>query len=228
MTFDRLDPDLLSALLEAQLSHSATTIIVEGESTVFNSSLLGFDYYENTLLIDGLSPPLDVALRNKLENIPFWLQIKHPRGYINLSCVLVGAKHELYTLQMLDGELTQNRRWQSRLIFNARSGPTTKFWIKQNLPVEGTLHDISVGGASVDFFGKDTRSSIARNNEYTFAIQFNEQFTLSLTGIIKQNRFKREPCCHSRARVVFTRLDEVVRSQLINFIDNTLDESAAA
>ncbi|VUD56493.1 hypothetical protein TDB9533_02149 [Thalassocella blandensis] len=227
MAFDRLDPDLLSALLEAQFNHAQATLFLNNEATPFSSTLLGFDYYENTLLIDGLSPPIEQMIRNRLMQKPFWMQIKSERGYIHISCILLEVQHDLYTLSLLEGELTHNRRWHPRLAFPSRSGPKIKFQRKNGPDLDGIIRDISISGATADFFGKDIRSELQKNSQVKTRIVFNEQFNLSVDCLIKQSSFLRQPCCHSKVRLMFNDYDQVSRLQLQEFIEALTETEAA-
>jgi hypothetical protein len=217
------DSDMVSVLLEAQNMHSRVNVILGDNSDALTSVVLGFDYYEKTLLIDGFIPPLD---RSNIQNArlsPFCLQLKHLDGYLNLSCRLLETLHDLHTLTIVDGEFTQNRRWNARLYFDNREGPTFSFSPLSEPKVSGSIRNLSADGACIEFLGRDITVSLQRLSKFTSNIAFNEQFHIQLECEVKQVRFLRIPCCHSLLRVAFTSYRPVIRAQLENFIDSLHD-----
>ena len=217
---DIKNPDIIGALLDAQDTHSNVKIYQLHCIEPLHSRVLGFDYYSQTLLIDGFSPPQNQKNLALMKEEAFYLQIKASNGkFLRLTCLLVEEHFDLFTLKILTAEFTLNQRWFQRIQFEPRNGPACKFALKEQLPIEGHIRDLSVHGALVECYGDDLREQFVFSRFCETQIKFNELFELSTTCQLKQIQFSRKPSCHTRIRIGFSHHTSVSYSQVENFIN---------
>ncbi|MFL0799123.1 MAG: flagellar brake protein [Agarilytica sp.] len=216
---DLSDQELISALLDAQQQHKVVKVYLTNGSQALNSNLLGFDYYERSLLLDSLTPPVGNQQLKSMAKTPFWLQVRHQDSYLNLYCVVSEFQYDLYTLKILQHEFTDNQRWFPRIRFDARQGPELTLDVPHELPIKGRIRNLSVHGAMVEFYGEDIREHIGSLQHCLCRLRFNELFDVELKADVKQLTYERKPSCHSRLRLMFTSHSGVSYSQLDNFID---------
>ncbi len=219
------DQDLLNALLEAQHHHKSIKVYLPDGNLALSSTVLGFDYYARTILLDSLTPPIRGRQAKTLENTPFWLQLRHDGSMINIFCTLEECQYDLYTLKILQHEFTDNQRWFSRIHFDVRTGPKLSLEVPHELPVEGHIRNLSVHGALVEFYGEDVRERLGAHGNYNCRMRFNDLFDAHVTTEIRHAAFLRKPSCHSALRLVFRSHSDVSYAQLDNFI-NAFQEEA--
>lgn len=219
IVLDLSDQDLVSALLDAQQNHKVVKVYLPDGNQPLSSTVLGFDYYERSLLLDSLTPPVGKQKLKTLEKTPFWLQLRHEDRYLNLFCVVDEYQYDLYTLKILQHEFTDNQRWFSRIRFDVRKGPQLTVDLPHELPIKGYIRDLSAHGALVEFYGNDIRDQLEDRKVCDCRLRFNELFDVELKAEIKQLTFARRPSCHSQLRLMFTSHSSVTFSQLENFIE---------
>ena len=219
------DQDLLNALLEAQHHHKSIKVYLPDGNLALNSTVLGFDYYARTILLDSLTPPIRGRQAKTLEKTPFWLQLRHDGSMLNIFCTLDECQYDLYTLKILQHEFTDNQRWFSRIHFDVRTGPSLSIEIPHELPIEGHIRNLSVHGAMVEFYGDDVRERLGTQTASHCRMRFNDLFDVQLQAEIRQAAFLRKPSCHSALRLVFRAHNDVSYAQLDNFI-NAFQENA--
>ncbi len=217
--FNLSDQTLIAALLDAQQQHTFVKVYLPNGDQPLCSTVLGFDYYEKTLLLDSLTPPIGQDQLSSMEKTPFWLQMKHRDSYLNIFCIVEEFQYDLYTLKILQHEFTDNQRWFSRIKFDTRKGPELTLEVPHELPVVGYIRNLSVHGAMAEFYGEDIRDRVTTNGPISCRLKFNELFDISLKAEIKNLAFLRKPSCHSHLRVLFRSHSNVSFSQLQNFID---------
>lgn len=227
MPFDRLEPDVISALIEAQFKHAQARLILNNETTPISSTLLGFDYYENAILLDGLHPPIADRLLKRLQQAPFWLQIKVQSGYLHILCIIKSVQHDLYTLELIDGDISLNRRWHPRVSFSARKGPKVHISQRDLQFSDAYIKDISISGAQILVYGAQRQSALQKNASIHLSMQFNDQFSLGAQASVLRQQWQRTPNFHSVLRVKFSPLEAHARGQLQHFIDALTEEIAA-
>lgn len=224
---DLSDQNLLAALLDAQQQHKVVKVYLPNGCQALNSTVLGFDYYERSLLLDSLTPPIGKKKLKSLEKTPFWLQMRHQDQYLNLFCVVLEFQYDLYTLKILQHEFTDNQRWFSRIRFEVRQGPQLSLDLPHELPIKGHIRNLSAHGAMVEFFGDDIREQLDGRTVCDCRLRFNELFDVELKAEVKQLSFVRRPSCHSRLRVMFASHSSVSFTQLENFIEAFSEEPNA-
>lgn len=217
--FNMSDQTLIAALLDAQQQHTFVKVYLPSGDHPLSSTVLGFDYYEKTILLDALTPPIGKQQLSSMERTPFWLQMKHQDSYLNIYCIVEEFQYDLYTLKILQHEFTDNQRWFSRVKFDARQGPELTLDIPHELPIIGHIRNLSVHGAMAEFYGEDIRDRVGSSDPITCRLRFNELFDITLKAQIKNLTFLRKPSCHSHLRVQFSSHSNVTFSQLQNFID---------
>ncbi len=213
------NPALIGALIDAQRRHKSVRIVPPAGENSVASTILGFDYYESTLLLDNFAPQISRSDTESMKHCAFWLQLPHQDHFLTLYCLLESHLYELYTLKILSYEFTSNRRWYPRIHFDPRRGPILSLTPPHALPVDGWIKNLSVRGAQVEIYGEDIREQLAGQARCDCRIKFNELFTVDCTAAIRQLAFKRSPACHSSLRLVFPQLSPVVFRQLENFIE---------
>ncbi len=220
------DTVLTSALLEAQNSHKSVKIYTQNTAQRFFSTILGYDYFESSLLIEGLQPSPHMSTITLLETQPFWIQLKEGDRFLNVLCILRERHYDLYTLKIVKYEFSDNQRWFPRIHFDTLKGPEFIFEAQFNIPIVTNIRDLSVHGAAVESPGKDLRESFLGISSCPCKIRFNELFTVSLEAEIKQINFIRKPSCHTHIRLMFESICLTSQVQLENFIDafNKCDE----
>lgn len=213
------DTELVTALLDAQQHHKSVKVYLPNGGQPLASAILGFDYYQQTILLDGFNPPLSRQHIQQLAQVPFWLQLRTEDEYVNVFCTLVEHQFDLYTLKILQHEVTDNQRWFARVEFDARKGPEFSLDIPYDLPLKGHVRNLSVHGALVEFYGSDVRDQLGGLKQAQSSLRFNELFGVELKADIKQVSILRQPM-RSAVRVMFNQHSSVSFSQLENFIDS--------
>lgn len=216
---DISDREVLAALLDAQQVHRSVKLYLQDGSMPLNSTVLGFNYYESSLLLDAISPALSAQQQKSLSQVPVWVQLRHEDRFLNVLCLLEDSQFDLHTLKILQCEFTQNQRWFSRVHFDPRKGPKLRMDLPHALPLYGYLRNLSVHGAMVEFYGEDIREQLRGLKQCHCLVRFNELFQLQLNCDIKHLSFERRPSCHSQLRLMFAVHTEVSYSQIENFID---------
>lgn len=217
--FSHQHQELVYALLDAQQEHKSITIFLNNNTQALRSTVLGFNFYENTLLIDGLNPPVNHTVLKCLATMPFWVQLKCGERYLNLQCVMSENRYDLYTLTLLDHKFTNNQRWFSRIYFDTRRGPEISMFVPHHLPIAGHIKNLSAHGALAEFYGTDIREAFTGMESCNCHIGFNDMFSIDLKCDIKKCSFERRPSCHSVLRVTFDASNSHNISRLDNFID---------
>lgn len=217
--FDLTNPEIVSALLDAQQKQQSVRVYtLEGEKP-WLSKILGFDYYEKALLVDGFSPPLPTSRIQAMTHSPFWVQLPHQDQYLNLYCLIEESRFDLFTLKILKCEFTENQRWFSRIHFEPRKGPTLDIRLPHELPVKGFIKNLSVHGAKVDFYGENLRERLFGLKSCFCHMRFNDMFAVEFECQIKNLSFERKPSCHTQLRLMFNDHSPLTYIQLENFID---------
>jgi len=216
---------IVAALLEAQHHHTHVRIFMPDVPTPLHSPMLGFDYYAMTLLLDGFRPPIDGDLLNKMGKSPFWLQVPYRSEYIHVCCVIQESKYDLHTLKILEWKRNPQQRWNSRVAFTRTQGPQVKIRTPDQQSINGYIRDLSIHGARIEMLGSDERQSMTQGQNLPCLIQFNEQFSLTLSSRVKQVQFTRKPCCHTHARVIFESITPTQCMQIQNFIEALADHT---
>lgn len=220
------DPKVLSALLDAQHVHAPVTLMLNDGHQPTQSNLLGFDYYDNTLLIDNLRPALSVKQLKTLEREPVWLRIKVGNELLQVLCLLVEFQCDLHTLAIVRCEFTRDHRWFPRITFPVRSGPKCRLSPPNLLPIWGYVRNLSTNGAMIEFYGDDLRESLSNMREVDTHIRFNELFQLTMVCDIKTLKYMRSPSCHTQLRLKFSRHTDISRHQVDGFIDALREDAA--
>ncbi|MFL0809629.1 MAG: hypothetical protein K6L76_04385 [Agarilytica sp.] len=224
MVEDIQNTDLVTALLDAQQHHKAVKVYLPNGQQALASAILGFDYYEQTILLDAFNPPLSRHQLQQLGQIPFWLQLRADEHYVNVYCTVLEHKYDLYTLKVLQHEISENQRWFPRISFDARKGPEIELAIPYELPLKGHIKNLSVHGALVEFYGNDAREYMAGLKKCESRVRFNELFEMKLLADVKNYSLQRNPM-RTTLRVMFNDHTSVTYSQLENFID-TFNQSS--
>ncbi len=222
------DPNVLSALLDAQHIHSPVTLMINDGYTPAQSSLLGFDYYDNTLLIDNLRPALSVRELQRMEREPVWLRLKVGDQRLHILCLLVEYQCDLHTLAIVRCEFTRDLRWFPRVSFPSRVGPKCRLSPPHQIPVWGYVRNLSTNGAMIEFYGEDLRESLANMKQVDTHIRFNELFQLNMSCDIKTLKYLRSPSCHTQLRLMFNRHTDISRHQVDGFIEALRSDDQAS
>lgn len=221
---DVTNREIVSALLDAQQRRQCVRVYnLEGDKP-YVSKILGFDYYEQALLVDGFSPALSKSTLLSMSTTPFWVQLPYKSQYLNLYCLIEEAQFDLFTLKILRCEFTENQRWFSRIHFEPRKGPGLELHLPYDLPAQGTIKNLSVHGARVDFYGDDLRERLVGVKGCHCQIRFNDLFDVRFECQIKQHSFERKPSCHTELRLMFINHSPVSYSQLENFVEAFSEE----
>ncbi|WP_086932660.1 hypothetical protein [Agarilytica rhodophyticola] len=227
--FDRVhqgNEKLLRALLDAQQEHAKLTIYLNNSPQIHHSVLLGFNYYENSILIDGLHPPVCHKVLKSLESSPFWLQLKTGEEFLNLQCEIADNLYDLYTLRLLDHRFSNNQRWFSRIYFENRRGPKISVTVPHQIPIVGYIKNLSAHGALAEFYGPDIRPMLANIERCQCYLEFNKAFRMQLKCEIRRVSFERSPSCHSLIRFTIASHDNKYFVQLDSFINALKEDSS--
>ena len=201
------NPQFVSALLDATKRHSAASFrsgdALTGEAPrIWHSAILGYDYHENTLLTDELQSA-DENFLVRAKTAPVWLQTRYSDGYVNALCLLMSNTNGLLSWQILDGEITANRRWNKRIYFHQNVAPTVKVELPYYPTFSGVLKDLSAFGARIKLYTDKEQSEPLSRTPCICTFIFDEEFTIHIKGELRQSRMKRSPHCYMDARIVF-------------------------
>lgn len=210
-------------LVNAGLSRQLVTVFLPESGETVQSFIHGFDLDTSELLLDGLFPhPKMFNSNTYYETKAFWVQIRGGEGLytmeVQLLEVLGSRGHELVSVKVLQGGLSGNRRWRTRIYFDARQGPQVELQLDEHPIITGHVANLSNQGAMLEVYGKDLKTAAQIGKGLRARYKFNDHFQLELRGVLKQSRFLRSPCCHSQLRVQFMLMPAETRAQLDTYI----------
>ena len=214
----------IEAVISNHKNHSLVQIILPETLTRFQSVILGFDAYENEILLGGIYPRPSIEALEQLSDQPFWVQCNYQGQFLNIyvrACEIL-VNEDLISVKVLQSQLTTNRRWTPRASFESHKGPCVDVLPKYGATEKAWVKNISYHGALIECFGKDIRKSLDKNKATLMRIQFSKQFTVELKAVVKQCYFRRSPCCHSGMRVEFKQLGALEAMQIRDFIHQTM------
>ncbi|WP_075185568.1 hypothetical protein [Teredinibacter haidensis] len=207
-------------LVEYGLNHHFVTVYNPTSGDTSQSFIHGFDLKNSLILLDGLYPRPTKHLQSRN---PLWLQIPCTHGFFNLQVSLVETDgyrgSELLTVKVLSTELSHNRRWNTRVYFDARQGPKVELQLDLQPIQTAFISNLSRKGALLEIYGKDIKNALNPKKVIRGLFCFNQQFQLSLEASVKQCRFLRTPCCHTQLRLQFNLPNDEQQAQLETFID---------
>jgi len=206
-------------LVDSCLKHQFVTVFLPNSGETVQSFIHGFDLDAALLLLDGLYPWPPNRLSIDTE---FWVQVRCEHGFYNLQvalCELDGARgNELLTVRVKTAQISHNRRWNTRVFFDARKGPVVDLQLPDEALQIAYIANLSRRGALLEVYGKDLKQQLNRQGKLSGLFKFNDYFQLPLEASIKQCRFLRTPCCHTQMRIMFQNLTEDNQARLDTFI----------
>ena len=199
------------------LNHQFVSIYLPETGETLQSFIHGFDLQQSLLLLDGLYPWSRKPLPQK-----FWVQIRCNHGFYNLQVQLLEidgyAGGELITVKAIETELSHNRRWDPRVYFDTRQGPSVELQLDHEPVIKAYTSNLSRRGALLAIYGKNVKPSLAHKLSIEGVYQFNDHFQLTLDAVVKQSHFLRQPCCQTHIRLQFCPMKEDAQAQLDTFI----------
>lgn len=209
---------VLKALLDAQRRRSPIKLYLADDHLPCSSAVLGFDFTQQSLLLDRPVGGLTRAQAHCMTTSPFWLQMSYQNRTIAVQCQTLDDADELFTVRMTNIALDTSRRWFPRVHFIARQGPKFALTLSGTQTLTGNVRDLSVHGARVDFYGNNIRTLINARKTLECRLNFNDFFTLHMFADVQQSEYVRRSPRHSRMRVIFQQTEESF-TQLRDFVD---------
>ena len=219
----------IDALISNHKNHSLVQIITPEKLTRFQSIILGFDAYEDEMLLGGIYPFPDAETLQTIVDHEFWVQCSYRDQFYNLRVKTneILASSDLISVRILDSQITQDRRWSPRVEFKSLTGPKVEL-----LPIYGDIErgevkNLSYHGALLEFFGIDLRQNLRDEKFVNLRILLSPQLVIDTKVKIKQCFFRRKPCRHSGLRITFSHINDLDRLHIREFVELTSMQSAA-
>ncbi len=211
-------------ILTAQYNHQLLSAHLPDTVQTLQTLILGADLFSSELLLDGLYPfnwlEINTLKRNRT---PVWLQIRTEQGFYRLKTTLCEihstSKNPAVTVKIQHAYFTDNRRWNNRVSFDKRCGPSVEMQVKYQAQIKGWLADISRQGCMIETYGQHNRPEFKEINQLDCIFHFNEFFELSINTRVKQSRYFRSPCCFSQTRLIFNKISQTQQEQIDEFIE---------
>ncbi|WNO07992.1 hypothetical protein [Teredinibacter sp. KSP-S5-2] len=211
-------------LLNAQYNHQILSVHMEDQPENMQTVLLEMDLFASELLVDSIYPlslPKLTDVKRNRQSI--WLQVRYGKGYYRLEThiheLLPKTSGTLISLKIDNAYFTDSRRWNPRIHFATRQGPSVEIYPAHQPRIKGWLSNLSNQGCMIETYGQKDRPDFSGQNQVRCDFQFNEHFELSVSAKILQSNYFRQPCCFSKTRLLFNRLSHVEREQINTFID---------
>lgn len=211
-------------ILTAQYNHQLLPARLADSIHPLQTLILGADLLSSELLLDGLYPLSWIEINSlKRNRTPVWLQIKAQQGFYRIKTTICeihsSSKSPVVSVKILEAYFTDNRRWNDRVSFEKRSGPTADMRLAHQAEIKGWLADISRQGCMIETYGQHNRPEFKGSSLFDCVLHFNEFFELSIRTQVKQSRYFRRPCCFSQTRVVFYQMSKVQQEQIDELIE---------
>ena len=220
----------IEALISNHTQHSLVQIIIPETQERFQSIIVGFDAYENEVLLGGLYPSPKLKTMEHLATQNFWIQCEYEGQFLNICVeakeVMLNA--DLISVSVLNSKLTNNRRWSPRANFDNHQGPKVDILPLYGAVEQGWVKNLSYHGALIECYGHDIRNKMLGKNTVSIRIKFNKDFYAESRITVKQCYFRRSPCRHTSIRVMFDNLPEIESHYIRDFINQVPTSSLVA
>ena len=195
-------------------------IIVPDTRERYQTMMIGFDVDTQEVLLAGIYPAPKIALLNQLQGNELWLQSRVNDEYLKVKVrpLQYLSRGELLSVELLNAEISKNRRWDNRAAFPSGYGPKVELFIHRSANKKTQILNLSPDGLCIECYGHDLRKELSSHSKLDVSIQFNDHFSLKTKINIKQCLFKRRPCCHSLIRATFEHQNKLAHHQLQDFV----------
>ncbi len=213
----------IDALICNHKNHSLVQVITPKRLQRFQSIILGFDAYEDEILLGGIYPQPSPEMLEYLLEEQFWIQCNYKNQFLNIGARTneIITSSDLISANIVESKMTNDRRWSPRAEFKSFHGPKVEVMPTHGEIERGEVKNISYHGAMLEFFGADLRKIISQGEFLNIRIFFNEQYVIETKVKVKQCFFRRKPCRHSGIRIEFSNSRDIDQMQIQEFVDLT-------